>query len=511
VRHTTLEKQSSHRGPQRRPADQGLPTSLHISEPSDSHEQEAERVADQVMAGKREWSISNLGSQPVQRQCSCGSSGGECEKCQGKDEPQLQRQAVGPAESTAPAIVHEVLSSSGKPLDRPTRDFFEPRFGYDFAKVRLHADSRAGDSARAVGAHAYTVGNDIVFDHGQYSPGSAQGRRLLAHELAHTLQQRPVLSRQPKAPDRPLPPHDPSPKFAPTGACYGSAICKDLKTPDKLLKEAEEDEANKDKAERRKELCGKRPPDPACTADGHGAPAVECAKLLHDYDPARPPAGTKMLVNKDLPHQFGALGVACSDFVPPVAGARCITVPDKMEEDAGKFNNTMEPTIDGMERGKWRADVIKKLVHESEHVRFRKAYSAGQFPVTGTADCATSNTVAAMNELTAMLSEFPVVMEWIRGNVSAPATEHEEALEKWREHRILGTSQSITVSLRTVRCACNCEDANKMIREAVEFAIASWSQQDKNDLHRELRSPRWNDLDLRWPFVAPPNPGVTRP
>src|SRR6185295_1141905 len=78
--------------------------------------------------------------------------------------------------------------SSGRPLDSPAREFMEPRFGRDFSNVRVHADSRAADSARAVGAHAYTVGRDVVFGDGKYSPGTREGNSLLAHELTHVAQ-----------------------------------------------------------------------------------------------------------------------------------------------------------------------------------------------------------------------------------------------------------------------------------------------------------------------------------
>lgn len=90
---------------------------------------------------------------------------------------------------TAPSIVHDVLSSSGQPLDAATRAFFEPRFGHDFSQVRIHADDRAAQSARAVQAAAYTVGQDVVFGASQYAPYDLKGRHLLAHELAHTIQQ----------------------------------------------------------------------------------------------------------------------------------------------------------------------------------------------------------------------------------------------------------------------------------------------------------------------------------
>jgi hypothetical protein len=89
----------------------------------------------------------------------------------------------------APSSTGEVSNSAGRPLDLDTRNFFEPRFEHDFSRVRVHADTEAANSARALDARAYTVGNDLVFGSGQYAPHSGPGRRLLAHELAHTVQQ----------------------------------------------------------------------------------------------------------------------------------------------------------------------------------------------------------------------------------------------------------------------------------------------------------------------------------
>lgn len=91
--------------------------------------------------------------------------------------------------NAVPPIVHDVLSSPGQPLDASTRTFMEPRFGYDFSQVRVHTDKRAAESARAVNALAYTVGRDVVFGEGEYEPGTSMGRRLLAHELTHVVQQ----------------------------------------------------------------------------------------------------------------------------------------------------------------------------------------------------------------------------------------------------------------------------------------------------------------------------------
>jgi hypothetical protein len=127
----------------------------------------------------------------LQRKCACGQhtvAGGECAECRKK---RLQRKATGhTGPETVPPIVHEVLRSLGQPLDAKTRAFMEPRFGHDFSQVRVHTNARAAESVRAVNALAYTVGRDVVFGAGQYAPGTSEGRRLMAHELTHVVQQR---------------------------------------------------------------------------------------------------------------------------------------------------------------------------------------------------------------------------------------------------------------------------------------------------------------------------------
>jgi hypothetical protein len=102
----------------------------------------------------------------------------------------VQREVAGPAtHPAAPSLVREVLNSPGQPLDAATRSLMEPRFGYDFSHVRVHSDQHAAESARAVGANAYTAGSHIVFGSGQDSPGTARAQRLMAHELTHVVQQ----------------------------------------------------------------------------------------------------------------------------------------------------------------------------------------------------------------------------------------------------------------------------------------------------------------------------------
>ena len=110
-----------------------------------------------------------------------------------------------PASSTAdgeyvrqpPPVVDEVLATPGQPLDGGARAVMEPRFGHDFSRVRVHADAAAARSARAVDAHAFTVGDHIVFGEGRLALARPDGLRLLAHELAHVVQQPGLLARQP--------------------------------------------------------------------------------------------------------------------------------------------------------------------------------------------------------------------------------------------------------------------------------------------------------------------------
>jgi outer membrane protein OmpA-like peptidoglycan-associated protein len=178
------------------PANSVLQRKLTIGATNDPLEIEADRTADRILRmpdkaiSAPPAAVSNAAPLTLRR-CSCGgsSSGGSCDKC--KDEDELQRKRSGPTPvSEAPAIVHEVLRSSGRPLDRTTRSFFEPRFGHDFSGVRIHTGAVAAESARQVHALAYTVGSNVVFRSEQFAPDTASGRRLLAHELTHVVQQR---------------------------------------------------------------------------------------------------------------------------------------------------------------------------------------------------------------------------------------------------------------------------------------------------------------------------------
>ncbi len=127
----------------------------------------------------------------------CGSGAGRatsiskdrCEECRGAAVTLQHFPAGSTALSDAPTIVHDVLGSPGRSLEPAIRATMESRLGHDFSRVRVHSDARGAESARAVGAFAYTAGTDVVFAGGRYAPGTATGAELLAHELTHTVQQ----------------------------------------------------------------------------------------------------------------------------------------------------------------------------------------------------------------------------------------------------------------------------------------------------------------------------------
>jgi hypothetical protein len=164
-----------------------LQCKLAIGAVNDPLESEADAMADRIMRMPAP-SISPAKNSPytppaVQRKCS------ECEEEEEKEKVQRKATAANPEIAAAPPIIHDVLSSPGQPLDLATRSFMESRFGQDFSGVRIHEDQKSAESACAVSAHAYASGNHVVFGAGQYRPHSSEGRRLIAHELSHVVQQ----------------------------------------------------------------------------------------------------------------------------------------------------------------------------------------------------------------------------------------------------------------------------------------------------------------------------------
>ena len=149
---------------------EGLQAKLAVGRSDDRFEQEADRVAEQVLGAPTPAKV-------------------------GGAAPHIQRLTGQPAgEMAAPDSVETALAGSGRPLEPTVRQDLEARFGHDFSRVRVHADAPAARSADDVGARAYTVGERIVFAQGQYTPSTPAGKRLLGHELTHVVQQSGNLS-----------------------------------------------------------------------------------------------------------------------------------------------------------------------------------------------------------------------------------------------------------------------------------------------------------------------------
>ena len=179
-----------------------LQRKLAIGSSTDPLEAEADRVAEQVTAEQipAAGSSAPLGrvsgngkDWTAQRKCACGGDAGSADLCSECSRKKLQRSAVEPSKTGEagifPPIVRKVLRSPGQALDEATRAYFEPRFGRNFGGVRIHSGPDATESARAINARAYTVGQHLVFGEGEFNPAVLSGRRLLAHELTHTIQQ----------------------------------------------------------------------------------------------------------------------------------------------------------------------------------------------------------------------------------------------------------------------------------------------------------------------------------
>jgi hypothetical protein len=158
---------------------------LTVNQPNDKYEQEADSMADHVMRMANSTQNENTFFKPtpltIQR---------KCQHCQ--EEEKLHRKessGAGVQEGNELDSYVGSLGSSGQALPESSRQFYEPRFGQDFSNVRIYTDSVAAKSAQSINALAYTTGNNIVFNSGQYSPDSDGGKKLMAHELTHVVQQ----------------------------------------------------------------------------------------------------------------------------------------------------------------------------------------------------------------------------------------------------------------------------------------------------------------------------------
>ncbi|WP_126247600.1 eCIS core domain-containing protein [Chitinophaga rhizosphaerae] len=202
-------------------APRGMPffqAKLAVNEPGDAHEKEADAMADHVMRMPAPQGHFGGAGVTVQRKCAACEQEDEklhrmpladritpvtapaaqrkCAACEGEEEAQRSGDTPAPAVGAGTESAINGMRGGGQPMPAETRGFMEDRFGSDFGNVRVHTGGDAGQLSRNLSARAFTTGNDIFFNDGEYAPHSHAGRQLLAHELTHVVQQRGTLARK---------------------------------------------------------------------------------------------------------------------------------------------------------------------------------------------------------------------------------------------------------------------------------------------------------------------------
>ena len=526
----------------------------------------------------------------LQRKCACGNhaSGGECASCREEREKTLQRTAVNSNPiSAVPPIVNEVLRSPGQPLDAETRAFMELRFahdfsqvqaqgfapqftcgalsvappndrfeqeaefqarrialsdarplihkrasrgGYDFSLVRTHSDAKAAESARQINALAYTVGRDIVFAEGQFTPQTASGRHLLAHELTHVVQQRQASSgvasplkmsaptesaeNEPSSTadgihdEHQRPAIDSWPSFAPLllqRLCSPAATCA---AP--VAGSVEEFRAASATVEVGPRARRKRMTPARAIATGHSGRALQLEKFLEAQLPGRLAHVQGIFIDWDM--DAAAMIQDCAAWIsdalpagsptpPGMAGAtkRCMFVPGPLNPQALAFNTTTSARIGGKPREEWRVSTLQDLTHEVEHVVFNTAVHPTPPGIT-TATCTRANIGDTLSEMAAFISEFPIVFRAIPAGADA-AHPMRQRMADWFEFVLKDAANNFKGMLESMGCQCECAEVDKFVTDTFNFESVSWSAAEKNAFHTELRRPVWG---LRWPLAPGP-------
>jgi len=454
-----------------------LQPKLRVGAINDPLEAEADHVADQVMRMPDAARSIPMRADPgaIRRKCACEDSGQPCASCAAEKKDTLMRSASQAAKpDQAPPIVHDVLRSPGQPLDAGARGFFEPRFGRDFANVRIHDDLRAGRSAREVGALAYTVGQHVVVDPARYRAESAEGRRLLAHELTHVIQQNGASS------------------LSLQRACRSAAQC--------AVTNFGSSQAFGATVEAESEAIAKAsggvsvPGAPtSCARPRHGERAVNVESLAtgSGLAVAVAPGIAGFFINACLSPNDGGSNAPCSQFPggPPVGAAPdkfCVQLHTADEDEAKALVAKPKPLNDVDQRRVlvW-ASVVK---HESQHNVF-DAKAGTVVPAAGGCDINTEvpvpsggNVESRLSEISAEIAEYDV---YFRNRKSRPG-DSEWALQT-EEHDIATRGrENILGNIKDLQCACDCGVAAKFVEQVFAEATAPWTVEERDRFKKAM-------------------------
>jgi hypothetical protein len=502
-----------------------IQTKLKVSHPSDPSEQEADIIADQVVNNnhftsplKSENENENGGIDiRINRKCACEMD----HKVEDEeiDKTISRRPANNNGSNTIlsnshMASINSILNEAGKPLDKPTRDYMEPRFGYDFSNVRIHSDGeKVEGSAGSLNALAYTVGNDIVFGMGQYNPNTFHGKKLLAHELTHVIQQR----------GDSIPSYDYLSGSFPTNetgismqsehsingnsyeisrslskstqlliqrACLSGPICTGP-----MLGSAEDFSNAESAAELPSRSRRARMTPSRARSTGHGGPAKQLKLFLDFQSPGLSSNVHGIFIDQDMSPGTGAYVQDCDLFVPKILGASkpCMFVPAALNQQAFKFNTDPSATmIGGRSREEWRVTTVQTLTHEIQHIIFD---STSHVTPTGVR-CSRTDVAFELSELNAIMSEFPIGFKSIPIG-AGPTHPSRIFLDNWFNFKITNSSEGIRGILQKMRCKCSCSDVDAFVVDTFNFVSSGWTLLEKNAFNDELRKSRWT---LSWPL-----------
>jgi hypothetical protein len=435
---------------------------LAVGQINDPLEHEADRIADQVMSMREPMPIADAPPQ-VSRKCAAA------EKEETKTLQTKRTDAPAPSTAEAPGSAHMELGSPGQRLDAATRFFFEPRFGHDFTRVRVHADARAAASAAEVGARAYAVVEDIVFGAGEYAPWTPEGQRLLAHELAHVVQQgsaRGYLRRAPcrSASQCATPTRGDPGQFAGVGTAAETArTAANAAAPAGSLGAA---------------LRARR-----------GEHAIHIEKLLNNNGIPLRPEVAGFFVNPGIdPGVVGAQTERCRFFpggspgTPPApVDKMCVQVPAEME-DTAKGLDIVGPLSSG-QRDALATDILAVGTHEMQHAAFDIAQEAvATRTIAAAADCSLDTIVTPpdinveffLSEISAITSEFPVFFENMAKSPHAA-----QNLDTEERRQAFDSSEGLVGAIKGMQCACSCATVESFVTQTVNLTTASWAPATK--------------------------------
>jgi hypothetical protein len=434
---------------------------LEVGAASDPLEREADATADKVVRMK---------------------AGGDCAACArgeacdggGVTVRRASDAGGGGAMPLAPAAEASIrrATSGGEALPGHVRVAMEPAFGADFSGVRVHRDAAAADSARGIGARAYTVGNHIAFGTGQWAPGTDRGDHLIAHELTHTLQDGGgVLKR--------VPCRSAAQCAAPSAGDTGAFVT--AVTPVQSANTAAIAAA------------------PAASPLGAqraliGAPAPNIRSLMAANGMTLRSEVFGIFQSPRIEGNVGAQTVACSRFPnespagvairanPAAHNRSCIEVPPAMEVQAGTVLGVAPPGT--LSQRSARTYVLSRIAHEMAHAHFDSTQAA---TITPTADCTLSTIVRNnpdypsfdhyrvgfyLSEIAGISNHFPAYFDNFIANDTHG--DHRLLFDAERD-QVFNRYEGILGVIQGLQCACSCASVNNLVTQTVNLATADWT------------------------------------